>query len=91
MDGQDARKLRGRRSLSSGHLIVVTEPGSLTAPLLLFESCVYREPSEAGLEDLNHSALFIRKPYSLDELQKAIRLLVKWVEKSGPLGKAESG
>ena len=49
---------------------------------VLFESCVFREPQEAGLDGLNHSALFLTKPYSLEDLQKAIRLLVKWVEKT---------
>lgn len=48
---------------------------------VLFESCVYREPQDAGLDDLNESAVFIAKPYSLDDLRKAIRLLAFWVRK----------
>ena len=48
---------------------------------VLFESCVYREARDAGLDDLNHSAMFITKPYSMDELRQAIRLLVWWAKK----------
>ena len=48
---------------------------------VLFESCVYRQPSDAGLDDLNHSAMFLTKPYSVGELETAIRLLVHWVRK----------
>ena len=57
---------------------------------VLIESCVYREAQDAGLDNLNHSALFITKPYSMDELQRAIRLLVLWAEKSGNTPGAQS-
>ena len=55
---------------------------SPTIPVL-FESCVFQEPQEAGLDDLDPSAIFITKPYSMDDLRRAIRLLVLWAEKSG--------
>ena len=58
---------------------------------VIFESCVYRGPQEAGLDGLNHSAMFLTKPYSLEDLQKAIRLLVKWVEKTHTPPEAVSG
>ena len=58
---------------------------------VIFESCVYRGPREAGLDGLNHSAMFLTKPYSLEDLQKAIRLLVKWAEKSHTPPEALSG
>ncbi len=35
------------------------------------------EPQDAGLDGLNQSAIFLTKPYSLEDLQKAIRLLVQ--------------
>jgi len=50
---------------------------------VLFESCIYQSPYDAGLDDLNHSSFFLNKPYSADELRTAIRLLIKWVEKRG--------
>lgn len=58
---------------------------------VIFESCVYREPQEAGLDGLNHSAMFLTKPYSLEDLQKALRLLMKWVEKTHTPPEALSG
>lgn len=36
---------------------------------VLFESCVYRTPFEAGIGDLNHSAAFLPKPYDLEALR----------------------
>lgn len=52
---------------------------------VLFESCVYRGPAEAGLDELNHSSWFLPKPYSMDDLRMALRLLVMWVEKRGAM------
>ena len=52
---------------------------------VLFESCVYNEPSEAGLDDLNQSSYFLPKPYSIDDLRLALRLLVKWIDKREPV------
>lgn len=57
---------------------------------VLFESCVYPSPDEAGLDSLNHSAYFLAKPYPVDDLKKAIRLLIRWVEKSGISPEARS-
>jgi DNA-binding NtrC family response regulator len=48
---------------------------------VLFESCVYREARDAGLDELNQSAMFLTKPYSLDELRRAIQLLVLWAKR----------
>ena len=56
---------------------------------VLFESCVYSGAAEAGLDDLNHSSCFLAKPYSLDDLRMALRLLIKWIEK-GPASPSES-
>ena len=58
---------------------------------VLFESCVFREPSDAGLDELNHSAMFMTKPYSVGELEAAIRLLVLWVRKRHEPPAASSG
>lgn len=44
---------------------------------VLFESCVHRSPTEAGLGPLNHNAVFIRKPYPLEELKTQIDRLVR--------------
>jgi DNA-binding NtrC family response regulator len=43
---------------------------------VLYESCVYQNADEAGLDSLNHSAYFLRKPYSLDQLRTEIARLV---------------
>jgi len=58
---------------------------------VLFESCVYTGPDEAGLDSLNHSTCFLAKPYPVDDLRKAIRLLIRWVAKSGDSPDALSG
>ena len=58
---------------------------------VLFESCVYPGPDEAGLDSLNHSAYFLAKPYPVEDLKKAIRLLIRWVERTGSRPEAESG
>ena len=58
---------------------------------VLFESCVYPGPAEAGLDSLNHSAYFLAKPYPVDDLRKAIRLLIRWVERSNNPPEAHSG
>lgn len=58
---------------------------------VLFESCVYTAPTDAGLDGLNQSALFITKPYSLDDLRRAIRLLVLWAQKANIPPEAHSG
>ena len=63
---------------------------SPTIPVL-FESCVYPGPNEAGLDSLNHSTCFLVKPYPVDDLKKAIRLLIRWVDKSGGHPDASSG
>lgn len=57
---------------------------------VLFESCVYREAEDAGLDDLDHSAMFITKPYSMDDLKRAIRLLVLWAKKRPNPPRAQS-
>lgn len=44
---------------------------------VLFESCVHRSPTEAGLGPLNHNAVFIRRPCPLDELKAEIDRLVR--------------
>ena len=43
---------------------------------VLYESCVYQDADEAGLDSLNHSAYFLRKPYSLEQLRTALSRLV---------------
>jgi len=50
---------------------------------VLFESCIFQSPDDAGLDDLSHTSFFLNKPYSTEELRTAIRLLVKWAEKRG--------
>lgn len=39
---------------------------------VIFESCVYQTPVEAGLGNLNHSAVFLPKPYDLDALRRQL-------------------
>lgn len=43
---------------------------------VLFESCVYRSPEEAGLGSLDQSARFLTKPYSVESLREEIERLV---------------
>ncbi|MGB5816101.1 MAG: hypothetical protein WBH85_01755 [Thermoanaerobaculia bacterium] len=43
---------------------------------VLFESCVYRNPEEAGLGALDDSASFLTKPYHMDRLREEIDRLV---------------
>lgn len=44
---------------------------------VLFESCVYRSPQEAGIDGLCELGSFLAKPYSLDELRRQIQWLVQ--------------
>ncbi len=43
---------------------------------VLFESCVYRSPEEAGLGALDDSASFLTKPYHVDRLRAEIDRLL---------------
>ncbi len=43
---------------------------------VLYESCVYTSPDEAGLSSLSNSGRFLEKPYSLDELRHEIERLI---------------
>lgn len=43
---------------------------------ILFESCVYSSADEAGIGGLNHSAAFLAKPYSLDDLRSELERLL---------------
>jgi len=43
---------------------------------VLFESCVYRSPEEAGLGALDDSASFLTKPYHVDQLRAEIDRLL---------------
>jgi DNA-binding response OmpR family regulator len=43
---------------------------------VLFESCVFETSEEAGLGPLNHSAFFLSKPYSTEDLRSQIDRLV---------------
>ena len=43
---------------------------------VLFESCVYQTPIDAGIGDLNHSATFLLKPYGLEQLRTALDRLL---------------
>ncbi|MEJ2086200.1 MAG: hypothetical protein P8Y44_11055 [Acidobacteriota bacterium] len=56
---------------------------------VLFESCVYAGPIDAGLDTLNHTSWFLPKPYSMEDLRMALRLLVTWVEKRESKSPAE--
>ena len=44
---------------------------------ILFESCVYISPDEAGIGRLNHSAAFLAKPYGLDDLRSQLERLLR--------------
>lgn len=52
---------------------------------VLFESCVYETPLDAGIGDLNHSATFLVKPYGLDELRAALDRLVHFEDEADEL------
>jgi DNA-binding NtrC family response regulator len=43
---------------------------------VLFESCVYSTPDEAGLGCLGESATFLKKPYDLAELRSELERLL---------------
>jgi DNA-binding NtrC family response regulator len=43
---------------------------------VLFESCVYRSPEEAGLGALDDTASFLTKPYHVETLREEIDRLV---------------
>jgi DNA-binding response OmpR family regulator len=43
---------------------------------VLFESCIYRDAAEAGLDALDPSAQFLAKPYSADLLKAQIERLI---------------
>lgn len=47
---------------------------------VLFESCVFRTPEEAGLGPLNHSCFFIEKPYHASDLKEQLERLVRYSE-----------
>ena len=47
---------------------------------VLYESCVYRSPLDAGLGMLNRTDSFLEKPYSLDALRTEIERLVQLIE-----------
>lgn len=44
---------------------------------VLFESCVHRSAEDAELGPLNHSASFLAKPYSAEELKREIDRLIQ--------------
>lgn len=45
---------------------------------VLFESCVFHSPEEAGLGPLNHSCFFIEKPYHAADLKEQLERLVRY-------------
>jgi len=47
---------------------------------VLFESCVFHSPEEAGLGPLNHSCFFIEKPYHATDLREQLERLVRYNE-----------
>ncbi|MGB5161482.1 MAG: hypothetical protein WBO69_02735 [Thermoanaerobaculia bacterium] len=47
---------------------------------VLFESCVFHSPEEAGLGPLNHSCFFIEKPYHASDLKEQLERLVRYNE-----------
>lgn len=51
---------------------------------VLYESCIYHSPGEAGLASLNHTGRFLEKPYSMEELRGEIERLVRAVAEEGP-------
>lgn len=44
---------------------------------VLFESCVYESPIDAGIGDLNHSAAFLSKPYGVEQLRTQLARLLR--------------
>jgi DNA-binding NtrC family response regulator len=53
---------------------------------VLYESCIYRSPVEAGLASLNGTGHFLEKPYSLTELRSEIERLVDLATPRADLG-----
>lgn len=51
---------------------------------VIFESCVYETPLDAGLGGLNHSAVFLHKPYDLETLRMELARLVDGFEDLDP-------
>ncbi len=47
---------------------------------VLYESCVYHDPVEAGLGQLSPCGHFLEKPYSIDQLRREIDWLVDQAE-----------
>jgi len=47
---------------------------------VLFESCVFHSPEEAGLGPLHHSCFFIEKPYPTSDLKAQLQRLVRYSE-----------
>ena len=47
---------------------------------VLFESCVFHSPEDAGLGPLNHSCFFIEKPYHAADLKEQLERLVRYNE-----------
>ncbi len=43
---------------------------------VLFESCVYETPLDAGIGSLNHSAAFLPKPYGVEQLRTQLERLI---------------
>jgi DNA-binding response OmpR family regulator len=43
---------------------------------ILFESCVYESPDDAGLGTLDYSAAFLAKPYGLSDLRDQLERLL---------------
>jgi DNA-binding NtrC family response regulator len=49
---------------------------------VLFESCVYNSPDEAGIGPLNHSARFLTKPYPVETLRQELNHLLHFRERT---------
>ena len=47
---------------------------------VLYESCVFHDPAEAGLGDLSPCGHFLEKPYTLAELRDEVEWLVREAE-----------
>lgn len=50
---------------------------------VLYESCVHRSPTEAGLDSLTDHGHFLEKPYSMPELRAEIERLVQLASDQG--------